>query len=178
MKVLGSNLHDDLEQRYNNNNPRCAWNDWLVGVFSQVISTPKKECSFCDLQPTCLCSQHFLKQVGERLQNWKRFQNCKLWMMSVYNEMSRDIVLTSRQKIVAWTWQCYGRCFILHMSISRIEGIELLQKKIYHEPIWKLGQIKNVGLCHVPYMYPSYMYICTYDKNVHTIQPLAIEKPR
>jgi hypothetical protein len=94
--------------------------------------------------------------------------------------MSRDIVLTSRQKIVAWTWQCYGRCFIVHiMSISQIGGIEiggieLLQKKIYHEPIWKLGQIKNVGLCHVPYMYPSYMYL--YDKNVHTIQPLVQEK--
>jgi hypothetical protein len=54
------------------------------------------------------------------------------------------------------------------MSISQIGGIELLQKKIY-EPIWKLGQIKNVGLCHVPYMYPSYMYL-------HTIQPLVQEK--
>jgi hypothetical protein len=104
-----------------------------------------------------------IKKPTLNIKDWKvadPFQNLLFrrqfwgtWLQtSLQNEMSRDIVLTSRQMIVAWTWQCYGRCFIVRMSISQIGGIELLQKKLYHEPIWKLGQIKNVGLCHVPYM--------------------------
>jgi hypothetical protein len=89
--------------------------------------------------------------------------------------MSRNIVLTTRQKIVAWTWQCYGRCFIVHMSISQIGGIDSNCSKRKYTTSRFENYVKSKTWDYVMYR-TCILPICTYDKNVQTIQPLVQEK--